>query len=304
MTKPANSTRFFSKVIASLKYRIAVGPFRIPGLGFPVFTRNLVFFSPTRVQARALHRSLSSEELERTNQLFSVIPHGRDVIIDVGANIGYSTAQYRLACSRGQSRPLSFLLVEPNLQNLRFLTHNLNQVFGAEGRSQWDLLPVALTGATGFLPAGIPEAYSTRPGDGPKNTGLLTFASGREMIPESAQSFPVVHAAILSEFVNYEEVGLCKIDIEGGEIEFLEAVGDCFFQSDIIVEIEVNPLYMTNVETQALVEILRQHRYTMLAPESFEWGNRADVLLVPAKLASKIAGATNLIGFPLTKITN
>jgi hypothetical protein len=134
-------------------------PASFEGQGCFYVLSGMKFFSaPSRKQGMALLRSMDNDEVQLYYQIFKSLNLSHDnVVVDIGANIGYSTLAFQRAFSilnqdhldkkktgkiflREERSELStspkFILVEPNPKNFQFIYFNLRMI----NKKKWKLL--------------------------------------------------------------------------------------------------------------------------------------------------------------------
>jgi len=246
--------------------------------------------APSKRQIGALRRTLTSE-ISLFESLFRVISSDRLHFVDVGANIGYSTLMWA-DVHKGflQKTTISYSCIEPNIRNLPFLEFNLRNL------SNVRIFPFAVGGGItqSFLTGGIPMSYSDRGSSVFRNTGLFSFHGNGELASASKKSAPMVSTKVFLEFFEAETVAFCKIDIEGGELNFLFNA-ERWFQEGVVFQVEINSQYFTEADWGDLENWLIRFNYCVIEPPSFTPESQKnlsrDVFLAPAGKAGEIASA-------------
>jgi FkbM family methyltransferase len=246
-----------------------------------------IFYAPSKKQIGALREMFTRSVQAYYRNLFSEIDADRMFIVDVGANIGYSSAAYNFALS-AIGRSGQFLLVEPNPINFPFISRNL------EGVKNWNLLPVGLSSASGFLSGGIPAHNKYRGHRFSKNTGLLTLRDDVEVTSGTGITLAVIDTESFQKFFpNPSAIGFCKIDIEGGELLVLNSL-ESWFEAGVVFEIEVNPFYFSSADRQKLENLIDRVGYQALTATPEERSRNANWLLVPQSMAARLAKALEI----------
>lgn len=122
----------------------------------------------------------------------------QSLIIDIGANIGYTAMAFSQALeSEGKSAKM--ILVEPNWKNFPFLNFNLRKL----KLENWSLLPFGVSNRLGFKQSGILESYSWRGKVAFQNTGLMSF-SNHAVKSNTIINLPVVDFQTFQAFLTSE----------------------------------------------------------------------------------------------------
>ena len=249
----------------------------------------LLLAAPSKRQMGAMRSALHRHQIAHYSLLFGYcFREGRDVIVDVGANIGYSALAFAKAAKiAGNTLPRQ-ILVEPNSRNFPFIRRNLKTVKG------WDLLPLGLGRQTGFLRAGIPAYNRYRGTRIFMNTGLVTVRPDVDILPSTSISLPIVEVEVLLAFApRPTEIAFCKIDVEGGELDVLQGLAT-WFKAKVIFEIEVNPLYQSSDDVNQIISLLESHGYSALSNAGTKETQTSNWLLVPNELAATIGSSLSM----------
>lgn len=203
----------------------------------------------------------------------------QSLIIDIGANIGYTAMAFSQALeSEGKSAKM--ILVEPNWKNFPFLNFNLRKL----KLENWSLLPFGVSTRLGFKQAGILESYSWRGNSAFHNTGLVSFAN-HAMRSNTLMNLPLVDVPTFQAFLGPEGSAeappplFCKIDIEGGEYDFLQASSDWFESNSTVFQVEINPIFENS---RKIVDFAEQ--YEDVAIPRGETSATHELLLFPKHL--------------------
>lgn len=245
--------------------------------------------APSKKQIGALRRTLMSE-ISLFERLFRVISSGSGHFVDVGANIGYSTLMWADVHKRFQQKTtITYSCIEPNIRNLPFLEFNLRNL------SNVMIFPFALGGgSSSFLTGGISMSYGHRGRSVFRNTGLFSFHGKGELASASKKSAPMVSAKVFLEFFEAETVAFCKIDIEGGELNFLFNA-ERWFKEGVVFQVEINSQYFTEADWGDLENWLIRFDYCVIEPPNFSPESQKnllrDVFLAPVGKAGEIASA-------------
>lgn len=248
----------------------------------------------------ALLRTISDRELELYCEIFRILEVTEDdVIVDIGANIGYSTLAFQKAfgiITRGRtgkqilksnqievfkSSP-NFILVEPNPRNFPFIDFNLRMI----NNKNWLLLPFALGGETGVRVAGIDSGYSWRGSKVFTNSGLLSFSKKNDFQPGTQINLPVIDGKTFLEILKEKtsRVRFCKIDTEGMELEILKILNTWFAKGRTVFQIEVNPLYTDKSFKHDLQNQCNKYNYCILVEGDSYLTGSMEWFLVPTSL--------------------
>ena len=240
--------------------------------------------APSKAQVGALRRENSPKEIGFFSNLLASIPPGEGVgvILDVGANLGYSTMKYKAASDRLLSSNWQFFCVEPNWRNFPFISHNLKDVDG------WRLLPFAVSRRCGFIEGGIPQRYSWRGRSVFSNTGLFTTTSGIELRPSTTNSVAGVGATELREFLGGSQVLFCKVDIEGSERLFLEQVCDWLLDGRTFVQVEINPGYQSSQDKAVIRDLVESRDYSIMTQSLADLEGTHEWFLIPNRLVGSV----------------
>lgn len=241
--------------------------------------------SPTRTQLGAARRELSPSNIRFYSRMFRVIRRDRTAIIDVGANLGYTTLVFQKSSEEipGYAHT-HYYLVEPNPSNQYFLTKNLRNVPNVH------ILPVGIGTGWEWAKFGVPAHYKSRGRDGSANTGLLTMHHS-DFLPDSTLTLPVLPlGSLLPLFGNLSNVFFVKCDIEGEELKFLEQAGPLLME-EAVIEFEFNPRYVRHRELRNLTSRLRDSNYRTLSRAKIESPSQmglTNLFLVPAALVEPL----------------
>lgn len=267
---------------------------------FYVLSSLKLFAAPSRKQAMALLRTISERELELYCEIFRILEVTEDdVIVDIGANIGYSTLAFQKAfgiVTQGRtgkkilkssqievfkSSP-NFILVEPNPRNFPFIDFNLRMI----NNKNWLLLPFGLGGETGVRVAGIDSDYSWRGSKVFTNSGLLSFSKKSNFQPGTQINLPVIDGKTFLEILKEmpTRVRFCKIDTEGMELEILEILNSWFATGSTVFQIEVNPLYTDKSFKQDVLNLCNKYNYCILVEGDSYLTSSMEWFLVPISL--------------------
>ena len=274
----------------------------ISGGQFYVLSSLKLFAAPSRKQAMALQRTLSQRErdLELYCEIFRILEVTEDdVIVDIGANIGYSTLAFQKAFSiviQGRTGKQllknswvdvfktspKFILVEPNPRNFRFIDFNLRMI----SSKKWLLLPFGLGGKTGVRVAGIDSGYALRGRKVFTNSGLLSFSGKNNFKPGTQINLPVIDGKTFLEILKEKpiRVRFCKIDTEGMELEILEILNTWFAAGRTVFQIEVNPLYADQSFKQGVLNLCNKYNYCILVEGDSYLTGSMEWYLVPISL--------------------
>ena len=268
---------------------------------FYVLSSMKLFAAPSRKQAIALVRTLSEKELKLYCQIFQILEvTENDVIVDIGANIGYSTLVFQKAFSRlaqdrtgkqqignsliqaFKSSP-KFILVEPNPRNFRFIYFNLRMISG----NKWLLLPFGLGKETRVRTAGIDSGYSWRGSKVFANSGLLSFRQINSFKHGTQINLPVIDGKTFLDLLKEDpiRVRFCKIDTEGMEFEILEILETWFASGRTIFQIEVNPLFADQTFKQNVLNLCTKNNYCVLVESDSGLTGSMEWYLVPINLS-------------------
>ena len=233
----------------------------------------------------------SRRELEFYSMLFRSIDLGeeRTVLLDVGANVGYSSMKFDAASHVWKKFRPSLICVEPNYRNFPYLVRNLNKVDG------WGLLPFALHSRNGFLPGGVPERYRYRGRLAFRNSGLFSTVEGITFNADTAALVPALHASVLREFVGKRRVAFCKIDIEGSEMIFLRDAGDWLFGGSAIIQMEMNPAFQSPSTDSELRNIVQTQNYEVLVAPDADLTANHERFLVPMEVSELLQKNCSLV---------
>lgn len=264
-------------------------PILIFGLGVVWITRLSglgTLIAPSRKQIAALRRTLRESELDFYEKLFTMcIRNQYDVILDIGANIGYtSLAYFRVLSKLGLTNKV--FLVEPNRSNFFYLDYNLR---GTSPRS-WSLLPFGFSDNSGFEQGGIPIRALSRGRNVFKNSGLVT-THDKQIQRGTEVELPMLSLDVGESFLKGRDPSsqipvFCKIDVEGGEVSILQQCSDWMSRQATIFQIEVNPSYISTLtEVEKLCE---KHDYGLEPRARISKGGVYELFLYPRRLENEI----------------
>jgi FkbM family methyltransferase len=274
-----------------------------------------LFAAPSRKQGMALSRSIDNGEVRLYYQIFKSLNISHDdVIVDIGANIGYSTLAFQRAFSildqdhqdkkknskiflRLRRSKLStlpkFILVEPNPKNFQFIFFNLRMI----NNKKWNLLPFGLGKETKICTAGIDIGYSTRGSKIFSNSGLMSFRNKVGFEPNSSSELLLVNGETFLNLIKDEanQVRFCKIDTEGMELEILEMLESWFVLGKTMFQIEVNPLYADQSFKKSILNLCSRNNYCILVEEDADFTGSMERYLVPLNLQEKLTYNSKLV---------
>lgn len=255
-------------------------------------------FAPSKAQIGALRRENSAKEVAFQASLLGIVPldKSRRVILDVGANLGYSTLKHSSATHLLGCESPVHICVEPNWQNFPYMVKNLAKI------SNWFLVPLAISSRVGFITGGIPTSYNWRGADGRKNTGLFSTVDGLEIDNGRTLNLPAVTADTIAAFIGDLKVWFCKIDIEGSEQTFLEQANNWLLDGTAIIQFESNPIYQTDQSISSVEELAHSADYEIMVLPSADLAGTHERWLIPRKLAQQAFDKCGLIS--TTKITS
>lgn len=128
------------------------------------------------------------------------------------------------------------------------------------------------------------------------NTGLETLRPDIEVLPRTQISLPIVQVELLPPIAPPPtEIAFCKIDVQGGELDFLQGL-TTWFKAKVVFEIEVNPLYQSPDDVNEVLSPLESHGYSAVSNAVTQETQTSNWLLIPSELAGNI-------GSPLTRTT-
>jgi FkbM family methyltransferase len=282
---------------------------------FYVLSGMKLFSAPSRKQGMALLRSMGNEEVQLYYQIFKSLNISHDnIIVDIGANIGYSTLAFQRAFSilnqdhldkkkngknflrKGRSELSAspkFILVEPNPKNFQFIYFNLRMI----NNKKWLLLPFGLGKETKICTAGIDIGYSTRGSKIFSNSGLMSFHNKVGFEPNSTSELLLVNGETFLNLIKDEanQVRFCKIDTEGMELEILEMLESWFVLGKTIFQIEVNPLYTDQSFKESILNLCSRNNYCILVEEDAGFTGSMERYLVPLSLQKKLTDDSELV---------
>jgi FkbM family methyltransferase len=274
-----------------------------------------LFSAPSRKQGMALLRSMGNDEVQLYCQIFQSLNLQHDnVIVDIGANIGYSTLAFQKAFSilnqdklyekkyrkiflREEQSELGtspkFILVEPNPKNFQFIYFNLRMI----NKNKWNLLPFGLGKETKICTAGIDIGYSMRGRKTFSNSGLVSFRNKVGFEPSTSSELLLVNGEIFLNLIKDEanQVRFCKIDTEGMELEILEMLESWFVLGKTIFQIEVNPLYTDQSFKESILNLCSRNKYCILVEEDAGFTGSLERYLVPLSLQKELTDNSKLV---------
>ena len=184
-----------------------------------------------------------------------------NIIIDVGANVGYWT----LAFEKFIKREKYIFAIEPDSRNLAYLSFNLSESKSTQ------IIQTGFGESIADLSVGMPEYLNKRGGDHVVNTGNLSVfhedCNAGNIRFTSGDKFT-------QGFVNDKDKILCiKIDVEGYEDDVIKGYIDSFNDFKPVIILEINP------DTQELAEynlhnvfsIFKELSYTSLVPSNLDF---------------------------------
>lgn len=189
--------------------------------------------------SRRLHADGAWEPFE--THLWLASQRAGDIVVDVGANLGYFALLSAL-CERRASQILAF---EPDSQNFALLEDNLH-LNGVADEVQGFQVALASASGEGTLyrsrdNLGDHQIYA---GDGEREALTISLAVGREFLSERV-----------------ERIDLLKIDTQGSEFSVIEGLGTVLESSRVglrlLIELTPFSLRCAGASGRQLVERLR-----------------------------------------------
>lgn len=184
-----------------------------------------------------------------------------NIIIDVGANVGYWTISFE----KYMKREKYIFAIEPDSRNLSYLSYNLSECKNSQ------IFQTGFGKSIDNLSVGMPEYLNNRGGDHIINTGNLSVfhedSNARNLRFTSGDNF-------VKSFVNEKDKILCiKIDVEGYEDDVIKGFTNTFNDYRPVIILEINP------DTQTLADYnlhnvfskFRELNYISLIPENIDF---------------------------------
>lgn len=187
--------------------------------------------SPSKRQLKIMkNRVLTQDSLDEQVCFFDLIGlNDGSTIVDVGANIGYSSMMYSLALPSSD-----IIAIEPSKLNFEYLTYNCTEFpnirpfnIGAHDKATEAVLSMPSVQQN--------ERVSLTPG----NTGLLSIYGDNGTNHEKAILHPLDDFTA-SQTIK-EPIGFVKIDVEGNEHRVLTGASGLISKYYPVLEIEINP---------------------------------------------------------------
>jgi len=183
-----------------------------------------------------------------------------DLVVDVGANLGYMTLLGAIASGRG-GRVLAF---EPNARVGKWLRENV-----ARAEQHYEMAAIELYGNA--LGASAGNAVLVLPRASDANDGLAYIAETTANAATESERCQRVHVETLDDVIGYKQAGVMKLDVEGHEEKVLEGASDALREHrirDIVFEDH-------HGAGSRAMELLRSAGYELFA---IGWSMRGPVL--------------------------
>lgn len=241
-------------------------------------------FAPSKQQIGALRRENSPKEIRFFSNLFDSIPARErgGIVLDLGANLGYSTMKYKAANDLLPGPKYKFIRVEPNWRNFPFISRNLESLDG------WRLMPFAVSSRSEFIVGGIPIRNGWRGRSVFANTGLFTTKGGIGLRPGTTNTVAAMNPSQMREFLENVQVLFCKVDIEGNERLFLEQVGNWLLDGRTFVQVEINPEYQSSKDKVAIRDLVESRDYSVLTQPLADLDGTHEWFLIPNRLVGTV----------------
>lgn len=218
--------------------------------GFYYFYSRKIWVAPSLRQARILRSYVlnNHSRQQRFDFLADNFLAEGSVILDIGANIGYTTLYYSF-----NEKVASVISFEPLRQNLKCLNSNLN------GNKKTYVIPFAISSKASVMTFDIPD-YGIEWNHG--NTGLVSSVGlGRETkYRQTSISLSLDDA--LNFFKNLSKpIGYIKIDVEGAELEVLKGGLNLISYFKPIVQVEFNRKTLAVNDAESIISLFVNHGY-------------------------------------------
>lgn len=225
--------RTFLRLIGRLAEKVVV-----PSIGgqYYYFTLGKTYIAPSRIQIKIFKRhhktKWQSKEYEIVEKIIKASGHKRPVILDIGANVGYTAIAYSQILRNYHGRCISF---EPALKNVLSFSKNTSNLTNVS------LMSVGLGDRHEPITLGIP-AYVRAGGIDIEDTGLLSAKLDKDVSSESFRSASLQLDSIFTSLCfSNENIVFMKIDVEGWECQVIRGALKTIEACHPTIQMEFNP---------------------------------------------------------------
>lgn len=231
---------------------------------FYIVTRSGIFIAPSVRQAIIMKMHAKSfsmlDQYKIIANLIDTYESEKLVILDIGANIGYTAYAYSKLLAEKHGRCISFEPVSINCRYFLHNTRNIKNIF---------LVSLGLSNKKEVLTLGTP-VYATEKGSDPSNTGLLSAKAKIDNSYETWKSGAIPLDDITDSIVeDNETVAFIKIDVEGFELATLKGSRSILQNHKAAVQIEVNPFLFKESQVKSIFSYMYDLGYNSFALEEF-----------------------------------
>lgn len=269
------------------------------------YSKNFIFCAPSLIQGLIFKKYLNDvNEVKKseafTSFLFSLFESSighNNIILDIGANIGYTANYYeKLLKKYNYEDKTSILAFEPMPLNHGILSFNLRK------SSIIYCLPIGLSSTNKVVNFSIPKSYLDQNSKYKNNTGLVSGINNGENGIKRYVDF----ADNWEKFINQNHSRVCfiKVDIEGMEDQFFSGAKNIIRKHKPTIKLELNWNYF-NLEnaTHWLSKLCTNGSYTIFFTDQKNELSNKIFKLKDLKLKIK-KEAINLYLIPKKQIKN
>ena len=186
-----------------------------------------ILYSPTLLQRQAFFRTLHYRKDFFVAVAEIVKELDASIILDVGANIGYTTRAFST-----YDQNLEIISIEPDISNIAFTAKNVNDLPNVS------IFHMGLGNDFGRFDVALPDYTKARKGEKKHNTGLFSAIDNQS---ENGTRFTRGDDLINFLRIKPKDIGWIKIDVEGFENNVLQGFNSVLSSTQSVVEVEINP---------------------------------------------------------------